>query len=203
MEERNSWFWEGKPWQAFKSFAIIFSFVINFVLILVLLLIAPLIFPVIVTNVAGPIVGGLSDSFVMMNSATISQTISLDTEMPLSTTIPISAITNVTLTQEVPLSVNTTFLLPGGGGSINGTVSLALPSGTSLPVELNMMVPVNQSVAVVMDVPVEIELQQTELGVPFQELQGLFLPLDELITNLPADNEEFIKRSTEAVLEPE
>ena len=40
MDERSSWVWEGKPWEAFKSFAIIFSFVLNFILLIVLLLLA-------------------------------------------------------------------------------------------------------------------------------------------------------------------
>ena len=33
----RKWVWTGKPWQAFKTFAIIFSFIMNFVLLLVLL----------------------------------------------------------------------------------------------------------------------------------------------------------------------
>ena len=66
MNERSSWVWEGKPWEAFKSFAIIFSFVLNFILVIVLLLIAPLIFPVILNNAVEPIVSGLNDSFVMI-----------------------------------------------------------------------------------------------------------------------------------------
>ena len=196
MDERSNWFWEGRPWEAFKSFAIIFSFVFNFIFLLVLLIMGPMIFPVILNDTVAPIVSGLNESFVMMNSATISQTIPLDTEMPLTTEIPISANTNVRIVQDVPLSVNAAFFLPGGGGSINGTVVLSLPAGTELPVSLNMLVPVSQTVPVKMDVPVQIRLSETELGVPFAKLQGLFTPLDELVTNLPSTNEELIQRAT-------
>lgn len=199
MDERSNWFWEGRPWEAFKSFAIIFSFVFNFIFLLVLLIVAPLLFPVILHNTVAPIVSGLNESFVMMSSATISQTISLDTEMPLTTDIPISAETNVRIIQPVPLSVNATFLLPGGGGTINGTVLLALPAGTELPVSFNMIVPVSQTVPVKMDVPVQIRLSETELGVPFAKLQGLFTPLDELVTNLPSTNEDLIQRATGSI----
>lgn len=202
MDKRSNWFWQGKPWEAFKSFAIIFSFVLNFILLIVLLLVAPLLFPVILHDTVSPIVSGLNDSFVMMSSATISQTLPLDTEMPLRTDIPLSASTHVTITQDVPLNVNATFLLPGGGGTINGNVNLSLPAGTSLPVALNLTVPVSQSVQVVMDVPVEIELSQTDLGVPFDKLQSLFSPLDELVTNLPATNEELIQRTTTSLSGP-
>lgn len=204
MEERSSWVWEGKPWEAFKSFAIIFSFIVNFVLILVLLLIAPIVFPVIIPNIADPLVGGLNDSFVMMNSATISQTIPLDTEMPLRTIIPLQATTDVILAEDVQLNnINATFVLPAGGGSINGAVSLVLPANTVLPVNLAMDVPVSQTVPVVMAVPVQIELSQTDLGVPFDMLEGLFTPLDELVTNLPDSNEEFMDRIRLAITTPE
>lgn len=202
MEERSSWVWEGRPWAAFKSFAILFSFVINFVLIIVLLLIAPFLFPVILNNIANPIVGGLNESFVLMNSATISQTIPLDTDMPLRTTIPLNSETRVRIVEDVPLSVNATFVLPSGGGTINGNVLLSLPSGTELPVALDLQVPVSQTVPVVMDVPVQIELNQTDLGVPFNKLQSLFTPLDELIGNLPESNEELLQRTADSVVGP-
>jgi hypothetical protein len=120
--------------------------------------------------------------------------------MVLRTTIPLNTATNVRLVEDVPLSVNATFVLPGGGGSINGNVILSLPSGTELPVALDLNVPVSQTVPVVMDVPVQIELSQTELGVPFDKLQGLFTPLDALVGNLPESNEEFFQRTTDAVV---
>lgn len=203
MDERNSWVWQGRPWEAFKSFAILFSFVLNFILLIVLLLIGPLVFPVILNNTVEPIVTGLNDSFAMMNTATISQTIPLDTEMPLRTTIPLAAETVVVLTEPVTLdNISTTFVLPGGGGAINGTVSLVLPRDTALPVALNMQVPVSQTVPVVMAVPVQIELSHTDLGVPFDRLQSLFTPLDDLVTNLPSSNEELVQRAAGSVSGP-
>ncbi|HRQ40342.1 MAG TPA: hypothetical protein PLD25_20715 [Chloroflexota bacterium] len=202
MNERSNWVWEGKPWEAFKSFAIIFSFVLNFTLLIVLLLISPLIVPVILNNTVEPIVGGLNDSFIMMSNATISTTIPLDKDLQLNTTIPLSTTTNVRIIEDVPLSVNATFILPAGGGTINGTVVLALPANTSLPVALNLDVPVNQPVHVSTDVPVQIQLSETDLGVPFTKLQNLFNPLNALVTNLPSSNEELVQRATSATLEP-
>lgn len=202
MNERSNWVWEGKPWEAFKSFAIIFSFVLNFILLIVLLLMGPLIFPVILNNTVEPIVTGLNDSFVLMSNATISTTIPLDKDLQLETTIPLSTTTNVRIIQDVPLSVNATFILPAGGGTINGTVVLALPANTSLPVALNLDVPVNQAVHVSTDVPVQIKLSETDLGVPFTKLQNLFNPLNTLVTNLPSSNEELAQRASGAALEP-
>jgi hypothetical protein len=189
----KSWLWSGKPWQAFKTFAILFSFTINFVLILVLLLVAPLILPI-VGDIAVPIVGGLNQSFVDMGQAKIVRTIHVNDTIPISFELPLSTETNVRITQAVPLSVPATMVLPGGGGVINGTVSLSLPAGTTLPVALDLIVPVDQTIPVQLDVDVDIPLNETELGQPFGDLQAIFAPLDELLSNLPGSNEELFTR---------
>jgi hypothetical protein len=191
----KSWLSEGKPWQAFKNFAILFSFIFNFVLLLVLLIAAPLILPV-VNAVAEPLVGGLSDSFVDMSSATISQTIPLNTEMPIAFTLPLSTTTNVIITEKVPLrEIPAEFVITGGGdGFISGVVFLSLPEGLSLPVALDLDVMVEETIPVVMNVPVEIPLNETDLGAPFNTLKALFIPLDRLIQNLPGNNAELFSR---------
>ena len=192
----NKWVWARKPWQAFKTFAIIFSFVMNLVLLLVLLIAAPLILPI-VDSVAEPLVGGLSDSFVEMSGATISQTIPLDTTMPISFTLPLEQETEVTIVRAVPLNIPAQFTLPDGGGQINGNVRIELPTGLPLPVQLDLNVPVDQTIPVVMQVPVEIPLQDTDLGGPFNTLRGLFEPLDRLIKGLPSSNDELFNRLTQ------
>lgn len=190
----NQRFWHGKPWQAFKTFAILFSFMMNLVLLIVLLLIAPLIIPI-VHNIAKPIVGGLNGSFVDMSNATIERTISVEDEMPIAFTLPLAAETDVVLAENVPLSgVPATFTLPGGGGAINGNVALTLPEGLVLPVSLALDVPVDQQIPVALDVAVEIPLQETELGKPFNTLQALFEPLDGLLSGLPESNEDLFDR---------
>ncbi|MDX1614022.1 MAG: hypothetical protein R3300_06900, partial [Candidatus Promineifilaceae bacterium] len=59
----KGWIWSGKPWQAFKNFAILFSFAMNLVLLLAILLLGPLLLPTL-NQVALPLVGGLNHSFV-------------------------------------------------------------------------------------------------------------------------------------------
>lgn len=189
----KSWLWSGKPWQAFKTFAILFSFTINFILIIVLLLAAPLILPI-VGQIAVPIVGGLNQSFVDMGEARIVRVIKVDDTIPISFVLPLNTETNVRITQPVPLSVPATMVLPAGGGVINGTVSLSLPAGTTLPVALNLEVPVDQEIPVQLDVAVDIPLNETELGQPFGDLQAIFTPLDDLLTDLPNSNEELFNR---------
>jgi len=183
------WLWNKRPWDAFKTFAIIFSFIMNFVLLLVLLIVGGLIIPI-VNDIVEPIVGGLNDSFVDMSEATIEQEIDIDTTMPISFTLPLEQETIVTLTEPVPLSVFAQFTLPGGGGNINGNVNLTLPEGLQLPVFIDTDVAVDQEIPVQMTVPVEIPLAETELGGPFFTLR----------TNLPSSNEELTTRVTDEVL---
>lgn len=188
-------FWQRKPWQAFKNFAIIFSFIVNFILLLVLLLAAPLIIPI-VDTVAQPLVGGLSDSFVQMGEASIVRTIAVDDSIPVSFTLPLSTTTDVVLDQDVPLEVPATFTFPNGGGTINGAVRLQLPEGLILPIRLDFDVPVSNTIPVQLDVGVDIPLQETELGRPFNTLQQLFVPLDAFLEGLPDSNEELFQRIT-------
>lgn len=195
MDDRK-WVWDGKPWRAFKTFAIIFSFAMNFVLLIVLLAVAPLILPT-VDTVAKPIVGGLNGSFVDMGTATISRTIDVSDTMPINFTLPLSATTEVVMTENVGLSgVPARFVFPNGGGAINGQVFLDLPQGLELPVQLNLQVPVSQTIPVQLAVGVEIPLRETELGGPFGRLQALFEPLDNFLGGLPASNEELFDRIT-------
>ena len=188
-----------RPWEAFKNFAIVFSFIVNFVLIIVLLLIMPIVIPI-VADIAVPIVGGLNNSFVDMEKASILQTIHVSDTMPISFTLPLRENTIVTLTESVTLgSVPTQFALPGGGGAIYGAVTLSLPKGLALPVELNVDVPVDEVIPVQLDVMVDIPLNETDLGPPFNELKDLFGPIDKMLRDLPSSNEDLIERVTTAV----
>ncbi len=191
---QRRWFWDSKPWQAFKTVAIIFSFAVNLVVLIALLTILPLILPI-VDSIAKPLVGGLNDSFVDMSEATISRTIEVNDTIDIAFTLPLETETVVMVTQPVPLvSIPARFVLPGGGGFINGAVSLDLPQGLELPVFLSLEVPVEQTIPVNLVVGVDIPLSETELGKPFNTLVGLFTPLDQAIDSLPGSNEELINR---------
>jgi len=191
-----------KPWEAFKNFAIVFSFVVNFVLIIVLLLVAPIIIPI-VSDVAVPIVGGLNESFIGMGAASITRTIEVSDTMPISFTLPLRESTIVTLTNEVQLgNIPTSFVLPGGGGAIYGSVTLALPAGLALPVELSVDVPVSQTIPVNLDVYVDIPLKETQLDAPFTQLQELFGPIDVLLRDLPSSNEDLTERVKSSITNP-
>lgn len=189
----KTWLWSGKPWQAFKNFAIIFSFVLNLVLLVLLILGARYIIPV-MNDVAEPVVAGLNDSFEEMENAHIRQRIAINDQIPVVFDLPVRTDTVATILEPVPMNIPTQFVLPGGGGYINGNVSFSLPAGTELPVQLDVVVPVSQSVPIVMEVPVDIPLSETELSQPFGDLRRLFAPLDSLLSNLPSSNAEAYQR---------
>lgn len=188
------WLYGGKPWEAFKTFALIFSFIVNLIFFLVLLSIAPLILPI-VNDIVNPLVSGLNQSFVDMGEAEINRVIMVDDEIPISFTLPLETETSVLLTEGVPLNnIPAQYVLPGGGGYINGTVSLTLPPGLALPVQLSLEVPVDQTIPVQLAVDVQIPLDETELGKPFNDLQAIFGPLDETLGSLPVSNEDLFNR---------
>jgi hypothetical protein len=200
-------------WHAFKDVAIIFSFVVNFVLVAALLVVTvPAIRGALAlkTGMVEPLLNDLDAAFVGLGESTIDTTIDIEQTTPISFTLPLSEPltidfmleiaqnTDVVLQESVPLSgVPAQFSLPGGGGMINGSVSLALPVGMRLPVRLDMQVPVSktipvrmevpvdQQVDIAMDVPVEIRLGEAGLDPAVEDLRAVFRPLRERIEQLP------------------
>ncbi len=190
--------WQGKPWQAFKSFAIIFSFTVNLILLIVLLLVGPLILPI-VSEIAVPIVDDLDVSFVEMGDAEIVRTIKVDDTLDIDFIVPLQTETNVVLSQDVRLLRPATVSFPGNASVIYGQVDLVLPAGLVLPVDLTLDVPVKQTIPVLLDVAVEIPLNETDLGQPFERLETRFGPLNNLLRSLPQSNDAFMITVREAI----
>ena len=89
----------------------------------------------------------------------------------------------MTLTDAVQLNRPTSFVLPAGGGRINGTVYLVLPRGQNLPVHMSLSVPVSETIPVQMNVDVAIPLEETELGPVVDDLKGLLSPYMDLLSD--------------------
>ena len=172
-------------WEAFKNLAIIFSFIVNFVLVIVLLLIVGwILFPT-KTEVVEPMLDDLQSAVNALDSATIVRTIQIDEQVPVNFTLPLEQTTVVVLSQDVQLVRPATFVLPDGGGSINGTVSLSLPTGLALPVMLDLDVPVQNVIPVKFPVQVSIPLKETELSQVVVELNAVLGPLRDFLDDLP------------------
>jgi hypothetical protein len=172
-------------WPAFKTFAILFSFTVNLVLVIVLLILGGwLLFPI-KTDLAEPMLDDLQGAITSLEQATIYRTIPIDQQVPVSFTLPLKQPTVVVLSQDVELTRPASFQLPGGGGAINGTVTLNLPEGLELPVHLDLDVPVDNSIPVQFPVQVAIPLKETELNQTVIKLNDLLGPIIEYLDGLP------------------
>jgi hypothetical protein len=183
-------------WNAFRNFAIVFSFAINLILVIALLT-ASLPGLRLALGLKGkvvePLLGDLDSAFLALGKATIDTSVEIDEPIPIQFNLPldqrmpiefnlpldqplpinfqlsIDQDTNVVLRQAVPLDgLPATFNLPGGGGMIKGNVSLYLPAGLNLPVHLSMTVPVSKTIPVRMNVPVK-ESIPVRMNVPVKE----------------------------------
>ena len=181
-----------KIWLAFKNFAILFSFVVNIVLIIILLLSPNPLFMT-KSEIAEPLLLDLDSAFAALGETTIRTTVQINHMLPISFDLPLQEQTAVILNEAVPLSVPATFHLPSGGGSINGVVSLELPSGKALPVTLDFVVPVESSIPVEFSVPVEIALYDAGMGPAIEELRSVFQPLTKFVQDLPDSPQEVLQ----------
>ncbi len=174
-------------WLAFEKFAIVFSFVVAFTVVMILLVTAYVgwqMWPSILglkDDVACPLIADVNNMVGDLEDAVITRTIPISQTIPVRFALPLDKNINVTLTQGVQLNRPTSFVFPGGGGQINGTVYLMLPQGQNLPVHMAMTVPVSQTLPVQMDVSVAIPLKETELGPVIEQLKSLLMPYMDLL----------------------
>jgi hypothetical protein len=172
-----------------KNIMILFSFVVNLVLVLVLIFLGLQIFEI-KQNIALPLLSGLHSSFVGLDQAVIDYTIPVRADVPVNLDIALQQNTVVVLTEAVPLNVTANINLPGIGNLNNANVALTLPAGTRLPVALDLIVPVRDSLPIALDVRAVIPLRETQLTDPFQNLKLMFEPLAVMLYNLPDGFEE-------------
>ena len=126
---------------------------------------------------ANGLLGGLHENFVKMDAASIKTTIHVEKDIPVQFTLNVSGNTNVTLSQDVSISGALVTVNTGGLNINNARANIVLPAGTILPIFIeNLVVPVDKTVPAILDVPVDIPLNQTELHVPFVGLQKVVEP---------------------------
>lgn len=180
---------------AFWTVASIMSMVVNVILIIALLLMLQIYKRVMalepvqrlqsaqVIQDADPramlsdVLGGLYINFVKMDQANIRTNIHVEKEIPVQFSLNVSGPTNVTLSQPVTIRGATVFVQTGGLNIRDANATIVLPQGVVLPINIeNLVVPVDQKVMAVLDVPVDIPLDQTELHDPFVGLQKVVEP---------------------------
>jgi len=182
-------------WNAFKNVAILFSFLVNIVLVIaaaILVLQADSILSV-KTEIAEPLLADLDQAFAALEQTAIQSTVYITDTIPFVFDLSLEHNADVILTQPVPLYVPAQFVLPGGGGTINGSVSLSLPQGQALPVALAISAPVSTTVPVIMEIPVTIELSEAGMGPAIEQLRTVFRPVTSFVQSLPDTTEELLQ----------
>ena len=127
---------------------------------------------------ASGLLGGLHQNFVKMDAASIKTNIHVEKDIPVQFTLNVSGNTNVTLSQDVRID-GAVVTLPNFAGRLitSERANIILPAGTVLPIFIeNLVVPVDKTVPAILDVPVNIPLNQTELHDPFVGLQKVVEP---------------------------
>jgi hypothetical protein len=122
------------------------------------------------------LLSGLYSNFEKMDRATIRTVIPVDAQIPLDITVPVQTTTQITLSETVNIP-NAQVVINTGGLNINSTARVTLPAGTPLTVNLNFDLPVQDTIPVHLDVPVNIPMANTELHEPFVGLQDVVRPL--------------------------
>jgi hypothetical protein len=202
--------------QVLRDIAIVFSFVVNLILVLALLLMIGPIFRA-KSGFVEPLLTDLDQAFLGLSETDIKTTVAVEQSIPISFTLPLSQPmgldfnlpidqeTTVVLNRAVPLTAPATFVFPNSGGAIHGTVSLDLPAGLPLPVQLtmdvpvqteipvHMDVPVNEMVAIEMEIPVTIQLGEAGLDPAVETLRRVFAPLRHSVEELPDGLDEIIR----------
>jgi hypothetical protein len=164
---------------AFWTIASLMSITVNIILIIILLILFQMLGVIQGTandKISG-LLGGLYMNFVKMDQASIQTNIHVEKEIPVNFNLNVSGPTNVTLSQPVTISGALVTVQTGGLNIVNAQARIVLPQGTVLPINIeSLAVPVNQSVLAVLDVPVNIPLNQTQLHEPFVGLQKVVEP---------------------------
>ena len=171
------WRWKFLP--ALWTIASVVSLTVNVVLLLVVLMLWQNRAPVgaMANDQVAGLLGGLYNNFVLMDEANITTNIHVEKEIPVRFDLNVSAPADVTLREDVVINNALVTVATAGLNIVNARARIVLPAGQPLPIYIsNLIVPVDQKVLAVLDVPVDIPLNQTELHEPFVGLQKVVEP---------------------------
>lgn len=167
---------------AFWTIASVVSLTVNVVLLIALLLTYFALGGItgmtsLAQSQANGLLGGLYQNFVKMDQAHIRTNIHVEQDIPVQFTLNVSGPTNVTLSQDVVIDGALVTVATGGLNIVNARARIVLPANTVLPINIeNLVVPVDKKVPAILDVPVDIPLNQTELHDPFVGLRMVVQP---------------------------
>jgi len=189
-----------------------FSLIANIVLLAVVLIMAIKLNTL--SNTINHLLGDMFNNFVRMDNSVISTTINIaNVPIPVNFNLPVvEQETDVTLTRSVTIRSAHVTISSGVLTIDNAPATVTLPQGTTLPVSFQMNVPVQTTVLMNLQVPVNIKLAEanspdsnvTNLHMAIVGLQDAIGPLycqfnqqahDYMNNPLCTDQGNYIKRS--------
>ena len=164
---------------AFWTIASLISMLVNVVLIAMILILFQMVSDL--QKTAGDqfsgLLGGLYQNFVKMEHATITSNIPVDANIPLNIMVPVQARNEaITLSQPADIRGVQIDIVTAGFTLHARDARVILPAGTPLNVDFDLELPVQNTIPVHLDVPVNIPLRETQLREPFVGLQNVVEP---------------------------
>ena len=130
----------------FWTIASVLSLTVNVILIIVLLVVWLNVRILNLGNamdIGNGLLGGLYTNFEKMDNAHITTTIPVETTIPVKFDLQLNQQTNVVLSQDVTINNALVTVKTGGLNITNALTTIVLPQGTTLPIVLNLTVPVD------------------------------------------------------------
>lgn len=172
---------------AFWTVTAIFSLLVNIIFIAILILFGNYFFEL-KKLVADGLVTGVSNNLALMDKAHIVTTVPVETTVQLQDDLPV--VFDLPINQSTQLSISEDIRIPGATIYLNNTpvlTDLTLPGGTPIQANLDITIPVSQSVPVDITVPVsllvplDIAIDQTDLHQSIVGLQSAVDPYKVLL----------------------
>jgi hypothetical protein len=182
---------------AFWTVTAIFSLLVNSLFIAFLIIFGHYLFEF-KALVADGLVTELSNNLALMDKAHIVTTVPVETTVQLQDNLPV--VFDLPINQSTQLSLSENTQISGAYIYLNNTpvlTDLTIPAGTPIQANLDMTIPVSQSIPVDVTVPVsllvplDVPIDETDLHQSIVGLQGAIEPYKVLLTSEFNSNEDF------------
>ncbi|OGN96936.1 MAG: hypothetical protein A2Z71_07780 [Chloroflexi bacterium RBG_13_50_21] len=189
--------YQGKFKPAFWTVTAIFSLLVNTIFIAFLILFGHYFFEL-KALVAGGLVTEVYNNLALMDKAHIVTTVPVNTTVQLQDNLPV--VFDLAINQSTQLALAEDTQIPGAYIYLNNTpvlTDLTLPAGTPIQANLDMTIPVSQSIPVDVTVPVsllvplDLAIDQTDLHQSIVGLQGAIEPYKVLLASEFTSTKDF------------
>jgi hypothetical protein len=164
---------------AFWTIASVISITVNIVLVVILLVQFQMLsaLQTSATDQVSGLLSGLYSNFEKLDQANIRTNIHIESQIPVQLNLNANGPITATISNPVVIDGALVSMQMGGINITNARATIVLPEGAVLPLNIEgLTIPVEQSVLAVLDVPVDVPLNQTELHDPLVGFQNVLKP---------------------------